>query len=266
MIGNPWYLATLAAAEQLYSALYQFNKVGSLEITSTSLTFWQAIYASAATGTFSSSSSTFKDLTTALKSYADGYVAIVQKYTPTSGALAEEFDKSTGAPVSAVDLTWSYASFLTMAAARDDAPPASWGAASVSQVPSVCAASSVAGAYSASINTNWPDFQCTKAESVKVTFNILASTSLGQGIYIIGSITELGSWDVSKAVLLHSDMYTDSQPLWYGTMEIAAGTSLEYKYIRKESDGSVAWESESNRSYTVPSTCRISASLHDSWS
>ncbi|KAF2117002.1 Six-hairpin glycosidase-like protein [Lophiotrema nucula] len=263
--GNPWYLATLAAAEQLYSALYQFNKVGSIEITSTSLSFWQAIDSSAATGTFSSSSSTFKDLMSALKAYADGFVAIVQKYTPSTGALAEEFDKSTGAPVSAVDLTWSYASFLTMAAARDNALPASWGASSANQVPSVCSAASATGAYSASTNTDWPDFQCSTADSVSVTFNVLASTSVGQDIYVVGSVAALGSWDISKAVLLHSDMYTDNQPLWYGSTTIAAGTELQYKYLRKGSDGSVAWESDPNRSYTVPSTCWTSASLSDTW-
>ncbi|KAF2463096.1 starch-binding glucan 1,4-alpha-glucosidase [Lindgomyces ingoldianus] len=263
--GNPWYLCTLSAAEQLYSALYQINKVGSISITSTSLAFWQAIYPSAATGTFSSSSSTFTSLTSALRTYADGYVAIVQKYTPSSGGLAEQFDKSSGGPLSAVDLTWSYASFLTMTAARNNVLPASWGAGSANQVPGVCAASSATGSYSPATNTNWPNFPCTTASTVFVTFNVLATTSLGQNIYVVGSVAALGSWDTTKAVKLDAGRYTDSVPLWYGTVNLAAGTVLQYKYIRKEADGRVVWESDPNRSYSVPTSCRRSAAIGDSW-
>ncbi|KAF2788438.1 carbohydrate-binding module family 20 protein [Melanomma pulvis-pyrius CBS 109.77] len=263
--GNPWYLTTLCAAEQLYSALYQINQVGSISITSTSLPFWQAIYPSAATGTFVSSISTFTSLTSALKSYADGFVAIVQKYTPSSGALAEQFDKSSGAPLSAVDLTWSYASFLTMATARNNAVSASWGAGSANNVPSICSTSSATGTYSAATNTNWPVFPCTTAASVLFAFNILATTSVGQNVFVVGSISELGSWDPSKAVQLRADLYTQSTPLWYGSVKLGAGTRFEYKYVRKEADGSVVWESDPNRVYTVPSSCRAGASVGDVW-
>ncbi|KAF2267349.1 glucoamylase [Lojkania enalia] len=263
--GNPWYLATLAAAEQLYSALYQFNKTGSITITSTSLPFWQSIYPSAASGNFPSSSPTFASLTSSLKTYADGYVAIVQKYTPSNGGLAEQFDKSNGSPLSAVDLTWSYASFLTMVSARNNILPASWGADSANQVPPVCASSSATGTYAASTNTNWPNFDCNTAASVQVTFNVLASTVVGQNIFVVGSIAELGSWDTSKAIPLDASRYTDGVPLWYGSVNLAAGAQVQYKYIRKEADGRVSWENDPNRSYTVPTSCRSSASIGDTW-
>ncbi|KAF2194110.1 carbohydrate-binding module family 20 protein [Zopfia rhizophila CBS 207.26] len=263
--GNPWYLITLSAAEQLYSALYQFNKAGSISITSTSLSFWQSIYPSAATGTYPSSSSTFTSLTSALKSYADGYVAVVQKYTPASGALAEQFDKSSGAPLSAADLTWSYASFLTTVAARNNVLPASWGAGSANQVPGTCITSSTTGSYSPATNTNWPNFPCTTATTVSVTFNVEATTSFGQNIFVVGSINDLGSWDTAKAVKLDAGGYTDSVPLWRGTVKLAAGTRVQYKYIRKESDGSVTWESDPNREWTVPTSCRNSVALGDRW-
>jgi len=55
-----------------------------------------------------------------------------QKYTPSSGALAEQYNRADGTPLSAVDLTWSYAAFLTAYNARANVLPASWGAASVS--------------------------------------------------------------------------------------------------------------------------------------
>ena len=54
----------------------------------------------------------------AVTAYADSFVEIAQKYTPADGSLAEQFDRNTGAPLSAEDLTWSYAAFVTMAERR----------------------------------------------------------------------------------------------------------------------------------------------------
>ncbi|KAF2242271.1 carbohydrate-binding module family 20 protein [Trematosphaeria pertusa] len=265
--GNPWYLATLAAAEQLYSALHQITKAGSITITSTSLPFWKAIYSAAATGTYASSSSTFSALTSALTSYADGYTALVQKYTPSSGALAEQFDKSTGSPLSAADLTWSYAAFLTMASARSNTSlPASWGAAAANTLPTVCSpSSSSSGSYTPATDTSWPSFPCTPASSVQTTFNVLAPTTPGQDIYVVGSVAQLGGWDTASAVLLSADRYRSDMPLWYGSVVLAPGTSVEYKYIRKDAGGGVVWESDPNREFTVPGGCRSAAAVGDSW-
>lgn len=79
--GNPWYLTTMAAAEQLYDAIYQWKKLGSIEITSISLAFFKEIYSSASVGTYSSSSGTFTDIINAVKTYADGYMSIVVRAT-----------------------------------------------------------------------------------------------------------------------------------------------------------------------------------------
>lgn len=75
--GNPWYLCTMAAAEVLYDALYQWNRIGSLTINSVSLSFFQDMDSSAATGTYSSSSATYSTIVSAVKTYADGYMSIV---------------------------------------------------------------------------------------------------------------------------------------------------------------------------------------------
>lgn len=128
MDGNPWYLTTSAAAEQLYYALATWEKTGSIEITDVSLAFFQDISESAATGTYKKDSDEYKTLTKGVKTLADGYLSIVQKYTPDGGAMAEQFSKSDGTPLSATDLTWSYAALLTAKAARDGNLPRSWGA------------------------------------------------------------------------------------------------------------------------------------------
>lgn len=79
--GNPWFLCTLAAAEQLYDALYTWNRTGSLTITPTSLSFFQDLYSSAATGTYSTPSSAYSSIVDAVGTYADGFVSIVVSLT-----------------------------------------------------------------------------------------------------------------------------------------------------------------------------------------
>ncbi|KAI9835354.1 MAG: hypothetical protein M1838_005322, partial [Thelocarpon superellum] len=116
--GNPWFLNTLAAAELLYDALYTWNKQGSITVTSTSLSFFKDFDSSITVGTYSASSPVYTSLTTAIRTYADGFVAICAKHAANNGSLAEQFSRDNGFELSANDLTWSYASVLTAAAAR----------------------------------------------------------------------------------------------------------------------------------------------------
>ncbi|GGE04525.1 glucan 1,4-alpha-glucosidase [Aureimonas endophytica] len=51
----------------------------------------------------------------------DAIMATVRAYTPASGAMSEQFDQGTGEQTSARHLTWSYAAFITAAAARSAA-------------------------------------------------------------------------------------------------------------------------------------------------
>ena len=107
---------------------------------------------------------------------------------------------------------------------------------------------------------------CSPASSVPVTFNELATTTFGENIYLVGSISELGSWATSSAIALSASSYTTSNPLWTTTVNLPAGTSFQYKFIRKKSDGSVVWESDPNRSYSVPTGCSgIKATASGTW-
>lgn len=286
--GNPWFLSNLAAAEQLYDAIYQWNKIGSISITSTSLAFFQDIYSSAAVGTYPSSSSTFTAIISATKTYADGYVSIVQAHAMANGSLSEQYDKTYGTELSARDLTWSYAALLTANMRRNGIVPPSWGASSANSVPSSCSMGSATGTYSTPTATSWPTSltsgtaatstlpststastttaSCTIPTSVAVTFNEIATTSYGENVYIVGSISQLGNWNTSSAVPLSASKYTSTNNLWYATINLPAGSSFQYKYMRKESDGSIVWESDPNRSYTVPSQCSVtSAAESDTW-
>lgn len=92
--------------------------MGSLSVTDISLAFFQDLLPSIMTGTYTASSPTYNTLTSAIKTYADGYLSIAQQYTPPNGSLSEQFSSSDGTPLSATDLTWSYAAFLTVVARR----------------------------------------------------------------------------------------------------------------------------------------------------
>ncbi|THH00826.1 hypothetical protein EW026_g1770 [Hermanssonia centrifuga] len=190
--GNPWYLSTMAVAEQLYDALYVWDTQDSLTVTPISLPFFQLFDSAIQSGTYSSSSSAFTTLTSAIRTFADGFIAIHAKYTPSGGALAEQFTKSNGAPTSAVDLTWSYAAALTGFAARSATNVASWGAAGLT-VPAVC-------------NSN-------SGPTVSVTFNVDATTVLGENIYITGSVDALSNWSPDSALELSPASY----PTWSST-------------------------------------------------
>ncbi|OBT77184.1 hypothetical protein VF21_05121 [Pseudogymnoascus sp. 05NY08] len=153
--GNPWYLCTLAAAELLYDALYQWDTKGTLAIDETSLPFFKDLNSTAAVGSYSANSTEYTSLTAAVKTYADGFVSIVQKYTPADGSLAEQFGRDDGAPLSAVDLTWSYASFLTATDRRSGAVPPSWGESTGNQVPTTCSGDSATGTYATPSAIAW---------------------------------------------------------------------------------------------------------------
>lgn len=243
--GNPWYLTTLAAAEQLYAALYQWDKQGSITVSSLSLAFFSDLASGISVGSYAKGSSTYGTIVSAVKAYADDYVAIVRKYTPSNGGLAEQFDKNNGSPLSAVDLTWSYAAFLTAVERRAGVGGPSWGESTNNSPPSVCTAPPVCNA--------------------RITFNVRATTTFGDNIFVTGQLTQLGNWSPGSAVALSASRYTSSDPLWFASIDLPAGRTFEYKYIRKTSSGQVVWESDPNRRYTSSEGCGSSATVNDSW-
>jgi hypothetical protein len=95
----------------------------------------------------------------------------------------------------------------------------------------------------------------TPVSTVAVTFNSKTTTSVGQTVKIVGSISQLGNWDTASAPALSAEKYTASNPTWSTSINLPAGTSFEYKFIRVESNGAVTYESGANRVYTVPKGC-----------
>ncbi|KAK1827043.1 starch binding domain-protein [Podospora conica] len=118
------------------------------------------------------------------------------------------------------------------------------------------------------IDDNSPDSpeSCDEpAATVAVTMNAKVLTVLGQSVRVVGSISELGSWNPVAGLALSAAKYTSSNPLWTTTISLRAGTTFQYKFVRIGSDGAVSWESDPNRFFSVPQGCRHNISLNDAW-
>ncbi|THA60263.1 glycosidase [Streptomyces sp. A0958] len=85
------------------------------------------------------------------------------------------------------------------------------------------------------------------------SFGVNATTQLGQNIYVTGNQSALGNWNPGSALKLDPATY----PVWKLDVSMPAGTSFEYKYIRKDASGNVTWESGANRTATVPSSGKV---------
>jgi alpha-amylase len=70
---------------------------------------------------------------------------------------------------------------------------------------------------------------------------------------------------VSQGINLSAAQYTSSTPLWSTTVAMTIGAQVQYKFIRVSSSGAVTWESDPNRSYTVPSDCSQSYTVESTW-
>ncbi|GCD48203.1 carbohydrate-binding module family 20 domain-containing protein [Streptomyces paromomycinus] len=91
------------------------------------------------------------------------------------------------------------------------------------------------------------------------SFHVKANTQWGQNVYVVGDNAALGNWNTSKALKLDPASY----PTWKLDVKLPAGTSIAYKYLRKDATGHVTWEGGANRRTTVPSGPGIK--LNDTW-
>ncbi|WP_432120371.1 carbohydrate-binding module family 20 domain-containing protein [Streptomyces sp. S1] len=85
------------------------------------------------------------------------------------------------------------------------------------------------------------------------SFQATATTVTGQNIHVTGNRAELGNWSPASAPKLDPAAY----PVWKLTLSLPAGTTFEYKYVRKDAAGNVTWESGANRTATVPASGQL---------
>jgi glucoamylase len=85
----------------------------------------------------------------------------------------------------------------------------------------------------------------------RVRFNATATTVPGQYVYVTGNTAALGNWDTDLALPVDPRGY----PVWFNHANMTAGSAVQYKYFRRNADGTVTWENlpgGGNRSLTMP--------------
>jgi len=97
------------------------------------------------------------------------------------------------------------------------------------------------------------------SSAVAVTFNENATTAFGQNVFVVGDNALLGAWSTNLATAMSSAGY----PVWSTTVWLPKNTAVQYKYLKKNSDGTVTWEGSSNR--TLNTGAGSSLTLNDSW-
>lgn len=242
-----------------------------MTIDDTSLGFFTDIYPAARVNTYRADKkcSEFSHILDAVSAYADSFVAVVEQYTPANGSLSEQFNKTAPAnPLSAYDLTWSYAAFVTMSERRAGQYPPSWEPSTAAVAPSVCASSATQGVYAPAFAAGAPNVSSSCTSYVQFAVN--ASTYFGENIYLVGNTSDLGAWDANNAQPLLASNYTAERPLWYASVALTAGEYINYGYARQE-DCDQPWIYESvNRTLLVPACDEsdveaIRAETNDAW-
>jgi len=75
-------------------------------------------------------------------------------------------------------------------------------------------------------------------------------TVTGQDVYVVGSVSALGSWNTASAIKLSPTNY----PTWTGTVpNLPSSTTIEWKCLKKQGT-TVVWQPGANNAVTTPSS------------
>ena len=207
----------------------------------------RGMYAIASTGQGSSG----KPYLDAVKSYATPEGFIPEQVWPESATVPISWQVVTPAPYapgtptkSIAPLNWAMGEYISLLA--------SVSAGAVADIPSV-----VCARYA----------NCVVAPAsgeAGVAINVTATTQLGQYVYVTGDATALGNWNTDLGLPVDPVHY----PVWSNAVNLPASRAIQYKYYRKNPDGSVTWESfpgGANRMMTTPASGRITLTDTVAW-
>jgi glucoamylase len=120
-LGNPWFLSTHAMAEYFLRLRGQIKAKGAVAVTAISRPFFEALTRSnlSATKKIRLGDPAYADVLQALQERSDAFIRRAKFHTGESGHQSEQFNRVHGQMQSARDLTWSYASFLSLRRIRE---------------------------------------------------------------------------------------------------------------------------------------------------
>ena len=102
------------------------------------------------------------------------------------------------------------------------------------------------------------------AGQAAAAINVTASTQYGQYVYVTGNTAALGNWNTDLGLPVDPSNY----PVWKNTVNLPAGATVQYKYYRKNADGTVTWENYpggGNRSVAMPASGTVTLNDAVSW-
>ena len=98
--------------------------------------------------------------------------------------------------------------------------------------------------------------------SVPVTFTCHNGTTyMGQSVYVVGNIAELGNWNPASAVLLGTNTDGVSYPTWRKTLSLPSETNIEWKCLKRDEnnpDAGIQWQGGGNNSANTGSGVSVS--------
>ncbi|GAA5168160.1 alpha-amylase family glycosyl hydrolase [Ornithinimicrobium tianjinense] len=94
-------------------------------------------------------------------------------------------------------------------------------------------------------------YKVKTGSQTQVIVHANVTTVPGEQIYLVGNVAELGAWDPAEAV---GPFFNPEYPEWFLPVSMPGGEQVEFKLIKKSSDGTVTWEGGNNRTYLVPNT------------
>lgn len=90
-------------------------------------------------------------------------------------------------------------------------------------------------------------YKVLSGDQNQIIFHVQADTLMGENIYIVGNIPELGNWNPDKCT---EAMLNPNYPEWFLPVSVPVGTTIEFKFIKKDANGTITWESGENRVIT----------------
>jgi hypothetical protein len=102
-------------------------------------------------------------------------------------------------------------------------------------------------------SNSYSGFQVLSGNQVTVRFVVNAPTNLGEGLYLTGDKFELTNWSSTAPLGIMFNKVVYQYPNWYTDVSVPAGTTIQYKFLKKTAT-TTAWEGGTNRSFTTPAS------------
>lgn len=91
-----------------------------------------------------------------------------------------------------------------------------------------------------------------RAASPVLFHAVRSDTAWGDQLVVVGGDPALGAWNPWAGVPMGGEMFPD----WTARAALAAGATVEWKFVTIKSNGAVEWEPGPNRTLTLPTTGR----------